>query len=38
VHSAREATRALGAITPGQPAFLLLSRHGVQLFVELKKE
>jgi len=38
VHSAREATRALGAIKSGQPAFLLLSRQGVQLFVELKKE
>jgi serine protease Do len=38
VHSAREATRALGATKSGQPAFLLLSRQGVQLFVELKKE
>jgi len=38
VHSAREATRALGAIKSGQPVFLLLSRRGVQLFVELKKE
>jgi serine protease Do len=38
VHSAREATRALGAIKSGQPAFLLLSREGVQLFIELKKE
>jgi serine protease Do len=38
VHSAREAARALGGIKSGQPVFLLLSRQGVQLFVELKKE
>jgi serine protease Do len=37
VRSAGDATRVLGAIKSGQPAFLLLSRQGVQLFIELKK-
>jgi serine protease Do len=38
VHSAREASRELRAVTSGEPAFLLLWRQGVQQFVELRKE
>jgi serine protease Do len=38
VHSAGEASRDLQAIPSGQPAFVLLSRQGVQQFIELRKE
>jgi len=37
VRSAAEAARELRAIGSGQPAFLLLSRQGTQLFIELRK-
>jgi serine protease Do len=38
VHSAREAIRELERVKPGQPAFLLLVRHGNRVFVEMRKE
>jgi serine protease Do len=38
VRSAAEAVSALRKITSGQPAFLLISRHGTQQFVELRRE
>jgi S1-C subfamily serine protease len=38
VRSAREASRELRSIKPGDPAFLLLWRQGVQQFVELRRE
>ena len=38
VHSAREAADSLREIESGKPAFILLSRGGVQQFVELRKE
>jgi len=38
VRSAAEAARALRAIKSGDAAFLLLSRNGVQQFVEIRKE
>jgi serine protease Do len=38
VHSAQDASRELRSIKAGEPAFLLLSRAGVQEFVELHRE
>jgi serine protease Do len=38
VRSAAEAVSALRKITSGHPAFLLISRHGTQLFVEIRRE
>jgi serine protease Do len=38
VNSAADASRALRAIKSGDAAFLLLSRNGVQEFVEVRKE
>jgi serine protease Do len=38
VHSAREATRELDRVKPGQPAFLLLARRGNRVFVEMRRE
>jgi serine protease Do len=38
VHSARDAARELDRVKPGQPAFVLLSRHGNRVFVEMRKE
>jgi serine protease Do len=38
VHSAREAAHALEQIKSGQPVFLLLSRRGNQIFVEMRRE
>ncbi len=38
VRSAREAADALRQIQAGKPAFLLLSRHGAEQFVEVRKE
>jgi serine protease Do len=38
VHSAREAMRELDRVKPGQPAFLLLARHGNRVFVEMRRE
>jgi serine protease Do len=38
VHSAAEAVSALRKIKSGQPAFLLISRHGTQVFVEMRRE
>jgi serine protease Do len=38
VHSAREAMRELERVKPGQPAFLLLARHGNTVFVEMRRE
>lgn len=38
VRSAREAADALRQIASGKAAFLLISRHGVQQFVELRKD
>jgi serine protease Do len=37
VHAAREAERALREIKSGQLAFLLVSRHGSQVFLEIRK-
>jgi serine protease Do len=37
VHSAREAERALRQVTAGQLAFLLVSRRGNQVFIEMRK-
>ena len=38
VHSAREAAREVDRVKPGQPAFLLLSRRGNRVFVEMRRE
>jgi serine protease Do len=38
VRSAADAVNALRKITSGQPAFLLISRHGTQMFVEMRRE
>ena len=38
VHSAREASSDLRTITAGHPAFLLVSRQGIQQLLELRKE
>jgi serine protease Do len=38
VHSARDAVRELNRVKPGQPAFLLLARHGNRVFVEMRRE
>ena len=38
VQSATDAARELGRIKPGQPAFVLVSRRGNQVFLEMRKE
>jgi serine protease Do len=38
VHSAQEAIAELRAVKSGQPAFLMVLREGVRMFVELRKE
>jgi serine protease Do len=38
VHSASDASRFLRQAKSGQTAFLLLSRHGNQVLVELRRE
>jgi hypothetical protein len=38
VQSADEASNELRAIRSGDPAFVLLPRHGEQQFLELRKE
>jgi serine protease Do len=38
VHSGRDAMRELDRVKSGQPAFLLLARHGNRLFVEMRRE
>jgi serine protease Do len=38
VHSASDASRLLGQVKSGEAAFLLLSRQGNQVFVEMRRE
>jgi serine protease Do len=38
VHSASDASRLLGQVKSGQAAFVLLSRRGNQVFVEMRRE
>src|SRR5262249_31984584 len=38
VHSARDAARELARVKSGHPAFLLISRRGNQVFIEMRKE